>query len=406
MALSEKLRLAGIGLQTATDKMEALAGDVSSEIRAAAQIALDKSKTVYREAWAAESVPPAEDGETRERRELRERVQVSAHVAAAMESRSLDGPEKEYNESLGLKASAAFPLELLAPEVETRAVTTEDSAVHARPWLARLFADTAAMRIGITFESVPAGVANFPVITAGGTPAQRGKGEDAADGAWTVGVSELKPSRNAVRAVFSEEDAMRLPGLEEALRRDLAAAMTEKVDRTVFKGDSGATPDAGDIKGLETIANVVEKEITQADKIKGPETLTAFAELIDGKHSSGLADLRMVSAVGSNALWLSTKISGNQAAIQTMANFLRESGLSWTVRGQIESSTGAGNFGAFIGRGRGLQGAGVAAIWNSGLLIRDPYSAAKAGEVSLNLSYYWNFGLPRPSNFARIKFVT
>ena len=199
---------------------------------------------------------------------------------------------------------------------------------------------------------------------------------------------------------------MRLPGLEEALRRDLAMALTEKIDRTVFAGDSTANPANGDISGLDTLANVVEKEITQADKIKGPETLTAFAELIDGKHSNGLEDLRIVAAVGANALWLATKISGNNAAIQTMSNFLRDSGLSWTVRGEIEAATTNGKFGAFLGRGRGLQGAGIAAVWNAGNLIRDPYSGGAAGEVALTLSYFWNFGLPRPTNFARIKFVT
>ena len=122
---------------------------------------------------------------------------------------------------------------------------------------------------------------------------------------------------------------------------------------------------------------MVEKEITQANKVKGPETMTAFAELVDGKHSNGLEDLRIVAAVGANALWLATKISGNNAAIQTMSNFLRDSGLSWTVRGEIETGTTNGKFGAFIGRGRGLQGAGTAAVWNSGIFIRDPYSASR-----------------------------
>ena len=144
-------------------------------------------------------------------------MQIGNHVAAAMESRNLDGAELEYNQAQGLKATGAFPLELLSPAVEERAVTVTNTAVQSRPWLDRLFAETAAMKIGITFESVPAGVANFPVITAGGIPAQRGKGQDAGDAPWTVGVSDLKPTRNAVRAVFSEEDAMRLPGLEEAL---------------------------------------------------------------------------------------------------------------------------------------------------------------------------------------------
>ena len=152
---------------------------------------------------------------------------------------------------------------------------------------------------------------------------------------------------------------------------------------------------------------MVEKEINQTNKVKGPETLTAFAELVDGKHSNGLEDLRVVAAVGANALWLATKVSGNNAVIQTMSQFLRGVGLSWTVRGEIEAATTAGKFGAFLGRGRGLQGAGIAAVWNSGLLIRDPYGAqAAAGEVALTLSYFWNFTLPRPTNFARIKFVT
>ena len=380
-------------------EMEALTNEVSAkepELRAA----------LAAEADPQEVVTPTEDAEGRERRELREKVKVSDHLAAAMEGRGLDGAAQEYNQALGLRGTGSFPLELLTPAVEERAVTTTDTAVHAGPWLDRLFADTAASRLGITFESVAPGIASYPVITGGGTPAQRGKGQDADDGAWTVGVSELKPTRNAVRAVFSEEDAMRLPGLEEALRRDLAMALTEKVDRTVFAGDSTANPANGDISGLDTLANVVEKEITQADKIKGPETLTAFAELIDGKHSNGLEDLRIVAAVGANSLWLATKISGNNAAIQTMSNFLRDSGLSWTVRGEIEAATTNGKFGAFLGRGRGLQGAGIAAVWNAGNLIRDPYSGGAAGEVALTLSYFWNFGLPRPTNFARIKFVT
>ena len=102
------------------------------------------------------SVTPTEDAEDRERRELREKVKVSDHLAAAMEGRGLDGAAQEYNQALGLRATGSFPLELLTPAVEERAVTTTDTAVHAGPWLDRLFADTAASRLGITFESVAA----------------------------------------------------------------------------------------------------------------------------------------------------------------------------------------------------------------------------------------------------------
>ena len=65
-------------------------------------------------------------------------------------------------------------------------------------------------------ESVPAGVASsHPVTTAGASAAQRQRSTDAAaDAAWTIGVTEMKPKRNAVRLLFSIEDAARIPGLE------------------------------------------------------------------------------------------------------------------------------------------------------------------------------------------------
>ena len=132
------------------------------------------------ETRALESEP---DAEMRERRELRGRVQVADHVSAAMESRGLDGAALEFNQALGLRATGAFPLELLSPEVEERATTDVNSQVTQRTWLDRLFSDTAAMRLGITFESVPAGAASFPLVKTGPSAAQRGRKEAAIDSA-------------------------------------------------------------------------------------------------------------------------------------------------------------------------------------------------------------------------------
>ena len=54
----------------------------------------------------------------------------------------------------------------------------------------------------------------------------------------------------------------------------------------------------------------------------------------------------------------------------------------------------------------GIDGAGVAAVWDAGELIRDPYTDAAKGTVHLTLCWLWDFGLPRPENFQRLKFVT
>ena len=253
-------------------------------------------------------------------------------------------------------------------------------------------------------ESVEAGVASYPVTTAGASAAQRGRSEDAADAAWAVGVTEIKPTRNAVRLVFSVEDAARIPGLEAALTRDLRMALTEGIDRAIFIGDAGASESSADITGLTT-ANITEATITQTNKVKGPETLTAFTGMVDGIHAASLGDLRVVAAIGAWRLWETTVINSG-ADNMTLAAFMREAGLSWSSRGSIEDNTANGDFGAFVGRSRGISGAAVAPVWEAGELIRDPYSAAAGGEVALTLSYLWGFALPRAANFQRVKFVT
>ncbi len=381
------------------DTIERGIPDIERQLRAA-QIAVDAEEAEQRTA------APTDDGDAEERelRDLRAKVTLSGYVGAAIEQRSADGAEAEFNQARGI-AGNRFPLELLAP-AEDRTTTDADTQTTPRRWLDRLFAGTAADALGITMESVPAGSASFPVTTAGASAAQRQRSTDAAaDAAWTIGVTEMKPQRNAVRLLFSVEDAARIPGLESALNRDLRMALKEGVDRAIFLGDATATGNDADITGLQT-AVIAETTIKQADKIKGPETLSAFTSQVDGIHANGLGDLRVVTSVGAWRLWENTIINLATATNnQTLAAFLRTAGLSWMSRGEIDTATANGDFGAFIGRGRGIEGAGVAAVWEAGELIRDPYAGAAKGEIALTLCYLWDFALPRTSNFARIKFV-
>ena len=391
--------------RSALDEIEAGTPDLERQLRAA-EIAVADEETEQRAA-GADARQPEGDAEDRERAELRAKIRMAGYIAAAVEQRSAVGAEAEYNAAVGI-AGNRFPLELLAPPARTehRATTDTDTTTTPRRWLDRLFADASAMKVGITMESVAAGVASFPVTTAGASAAQRQRSTDAAaDAAWTVGVTEMKPKRNAVRLVFSIEDAARIPGLESALTRDLRMALVEGVDRAIFLGDATASGTDADITGLTTASNVTQQTITQANKILGPGTLAAFTGLVDGIHAGGLADLRIVTAIGAYRLWENTIINAS-ADNMTLAAFLRKAGLTWSARGEIETDTANMDWGAFVGRARGLDGAGVAAVWEAGELIRDPYSGAAKGEVALTLCYLWDFALPRASNFARIRFVT
>ena len=390
------------------DTIETGTPDLERQLRAAT-VAVDDEDAEQREAAKAGDKPEG-DTEDRERLELRSKIKMSGYVVAACENRAVAGAEGEYNAALGIGANR-FPLELLAPpeqRAEDRATTATDTQTMPRTWLDRLFAETAAMRLGVSMESVPVGAASFPVTTVGASAAQRGKDQAAADTAWEVGVVDLKPKRNAATLKFSIEDTARIPGLESALTRDLRMALTEGVDRAIFTGDAGATPNTGDIVGLNTAA-ITETTLTQTNKVKGPETLAAFVDQLDGIHATMLSDLNVVAAVGAGRLWEKTVLAlgGETASVfKTQAQFLREAGLSWSIRGSIEDATTNNKFGAFVGRRKGIDGAGVAAVWEAGELIRDPYSDAAKGTVHLTLCWLWDFGLPRTDNFQRIKFVT
>lgn len=367
-------------------------------------------ETRYRSALIAETAQAAEqrfkndDGEGRELRSLLRRVRLAEYIDAARQGREVREAEAEFNQATGMTKPNGFPLRLLAPE--TRATTDTDAKASQKSWLQRVFAESASSHLGVTHESVSPGAATFPVVTSPSsvTSAQRGRTEAAADAAWTTGVTRLEPTRNAIRQIFSVEDDMRLPGLEAALRRDMSMALREKIDRTIFLGDDGASGTSADITGFVG-ASITEQTITQANKVKGPQTLAAFLASVDGVYASRSEDLNVVAAVGANTLWCQT-IHTTAASTETIKGFLNNGGVRWMVRGGIESDTANDDFGAFIGRNRGIAGSAVSALWSEGMLIRDIYTGASKGEVALTLSYLWAFGIPRTANFQRLKFVT
>lgn len=342
------------------------------------------------------------DASQRELDGIGSNVQFRRYVEAAVEMRSADGAEAEWNSAHDL-SGRQFPMAMLAP-VRMRATTNVDGAVDQRRWIDRLFAEAAVSRLGVTMESVPAGQAAYMTTTAGATGTQQSREQAATAAAWTVGVKTLEPKRNSVHATYTVEDAARLPGLSEALRRDLGMAAADAIDQAVFVGDNGASANADDIAGLSTYAGLTEVTITQANKILGPGTLAAFTGMVDGLHAQDLEDLNVVASVGAWRLWAQT-IVNSAADNQTLAQFLRASGLSWGSRAGIDTATANGDFGAFVGRARGIEGAGVVAMWDAGRLIVDEITAADAGGIKLTMHYLWNFDLPRASNFARVKFV-
>jgi len=181
----------------------------------------------------------------------------------------------------------------------------------------------------------------------------------------------------------------------------MRAAMTERVDYTIFAGDANANEDAADIGAFFAADGIGAHTIKNADKAKADKLVAIFASMIDGLHANSTADLKVVASVPFNTLMLST-IANAAAENQTLAAFLAVSGITWRTRAGIAANANAGSDVAAIGLGRGQMGAGVVAMWPGGTLVRDVYSGARSGEVLLTLHTLWNFGLVRPSNFAKL----
>ena len=334
--------------------------------------------------------------------ELRQKATFGQYLVASGARRGVTGPEAELNAALGI-GELDFPMDMLAP-AEVRAAIDGDGAANQGSWLDMIFAESAAMKVGVSFRSVGTGIATYPVTTGGPVGIQRQRAESVAAVTLGVTVHELKPTRMATHLVYSVEDAARLPGLADAIRREMSDALVDSLDKAVFLGASAGGTEA-DVKGLSSATGVFEETLTQANKVKAVNTLEAFVDQVDGKYASGPGDLRIVAAQGAHKLW-STTIVAAAVSNQTIAQFLRDNGINWSVRGDIESNTANGDYAAFFGKARGIDGAAVLAMWENGSLVTDPYSSAEKGEIKLVMNTLWNFAVVRPANFKRLKFVS
>ena len=210
-------------------RTEGLLDNLTKELQAA-EVEIRAALLIEQEQQPDEVIA-AGTPEQRQMSELRSQVDFSKYIRAAMSGTGITtGAEAELNAELGLREDF-FPLELLAAGVETRAARDGDAQANQQTWIDRVFENTAAQQLGVTFRSVDPGVVAIPLTTAGGSPVQRGRTEAVGESTYTVAVTEMKPSRAAVHGIFSIEDDLRLPGLSDAIERDMRAAMTETIDQ-------------------------------------------------------------------------------------------------------------------------------------------------------------------------------
>ena len=258
---------------------------------------------------------------------------------------------------------------------EVRAISTGVTAPGATAAIApTLFERTAAASLGIEFPIVESGSANYPVLTTNPTAAPKGKGQAAPDTAGAFRLDTRTPMRITGAFQVALEDTAVLPGMEAALRSSLDDVIGQQLDDQVFNGD-GSAPQ---LNGLFQQATNETADTTLETFELG---VKRFAALVDGQYADGFADLRAVIGTSTFALYASL-FRGNNGDTALQRYLMGILG-SMRVSKRMPAVAAMAQKG-LVALTRGRQPIRVP-IWQNVQLVRDPYTGAGKGEITLTV---------------------
>ena len=300
MLESQKLQMR---LSEIRERLNTMGGDDETEYRAEDADALTteyrEAESRYRvalvkEAAEIEATPTGDlDGEGKESRALELEIECRNYVQSALSDAPLEGREKEFNTANGLFGiGTQLPwAALLSPEAraEMRAATVapDTGGTNSRSILGRVFAKSAADFLGVVSPMVPAGSANFPVLSGGVVPANVEAAGAANETAAILTANVLDPIRLPASYRMQYESIQKLAMMEDSLRVDLQGAIEEARDKAIIAGDGTAPAVEGFLAALTNPTNP-SAESAFADYA------SARAGLVDGRFAMSEDDVRLV----------------------------------------------------------------------------------------------------------------
>ena len=346
-----------------------------------------KTEERHRASLISESVEEVEamdredgDGEDRERSELRSRSRLAKYVSAALDGLPVQGAEAELSAAAG--CPGAVPLELFEARADTdperRAVTPAPATTdeNLAPIVPAIFDRSAAAWLGIEMPTVATGDAGFPVLSTSVTGGPVAKSAEAAETAGAFTVTMAQPRRISGAFKFTVEDAARLSGMENALRQNIGSVLSDELDKQAINGSG--TGD-GTLNGLLHILTDPAAPAANAESFA--RYVGAAASHVDGLFAVDLGGIRQLVGV---------QTYGHMAAA------FRADEDSTTAEGWLMDRTGgvrtsrriaapASDIQQAIVRRSNPAGDRVAVmpVWNGLQLIRDQYTDARKGEVTV-----------------------
>ena len=361
-------------------------------------------ETRHQAAIVAEPGPEPSDrngGEGAEVRRLIGETEIRAYLGEAATGREVDGAASELRAAIfGDKARAGLvPWEALlvgSPEhrVDVATDAPDTTGASQQTVLGRVFSSTSLNFLGVNMPTVAHGDSNFPVLSAGVTPALVARKAEKDAEAATIGATVLEPRRLTARYLFQVEDVARLRGLEEALRMDLSGALGEAMDAAAITGNGVAPMVNGFINTLDAPADPPDELSGRGDFIG------AAAGAVDGRYARNVRGVRML--VGSASYKLAATTTDLAGRVYVSDYLIERSG-GFQVSAHIPAAVNGIQDG-LVYRAENGMGSAVAPVWNGFELIRDPFSKAADGQVAVTAVALWNFAILRSAAFERVQF--
>ena len=327
---------------------------------------------------------PAEE---RERLELRSRCRVMDYVGAAVSGVGVTGAAAEF--AAAERCPGLMPVSMLfgsRPREERAAATVHADAVAENPaaTAGEVFVSPLAARLGIMTPTVPAGVAAYPYIGTGVTPAAVAKGVAIGESSPAIQAKTVSPGSISATFTYQREEAAMLADLDSALTENIQMGLRDQFDAQIVSGDNNSPNLNGVLTQFPVTAPTTNVVTTFAEVASGT------APFLDGTYAESFEQVRLVMSPRV-AHYLKALFRGTATEDDAYSWLMRTfGGITVSGRAPVFAAVNHATAGTRRAAGGGLWAVrtrvpalAYAPIWSGVQLVRDEITGAKKREVTV-----------------------
>ena len=314
-------------------------------------------------------------------------------MVAMLHGRDPEGATRELQQELKLGGNQV-PLALIrlerregVPELETRNVTPAPGNVgqNQAAIIPGVFPLSAAAFLGVDMPTVGTGESIYPVLTQNAEVHKPAESANADETTGSFSADVLAPARLQASFFYLREDRARFSGMDEALRENLNAALSDALDKVVIRGD---------FERLLHGTKLANHNVTAVTSYALYRSQLGYGR-VDGTYAGSVGDIRVLmgsATYGHASGRFRSDNAGDRAALEDLAAVTGGVRVSAHVPGVSANKQNA------LVR-LGMRRDAVAPIWEGVTLIPDEITKAKSGEIVITAVMLYAFKILRAGGF-------